>query len=93
MILYILETGRVYGITTALFRETVKTYQIPGESLVIEKGTRVVIPIHSIHHDSKYYPDPEKFDPERFSPEEKAKRPSTTYLPFGDGPRFCIGKY
>ncbi|KAF0748798.1 putative cytochrome P450 6a13 [Aphis craccivora] len=86
------ETGRVYGITTALFRETVKTYQIPGESLVIEKGTRVVIPIHSIHHDSKYYPDPEKFDPERFSPEEKAKRPSTTYLPFGDGPRFCIGK-
>ncbi|KAE9535944.1 hypothetical protein AGLY_007845 [Aphis glycines] len=86
------ETGRMYGITTALFRETVKTYQIPGESLVIEKGTKVIIPIYSIHHDSKYYPDPETFDPERFSPEEKAKRPSTTYLPFGDGPRFCIGK-
>uniref|UniRef100_A0A2H8TQ99 Cytochrome P450 6a2 n=1 Tax=Melanaphis sacchari TaxID=742174 RepID=A0A2H8TQ99_9HEMI len=86
------ETGRMYGVTSALFREAVKTYTIPGESLVIEKGTKVMIPIHSIHHDPKYYPDPYTFDPERFSPEEKSKRPSATYLPFGDGPRFCIGK-
>jgi cytochrome P450 family 6 len=83
----------MYGVTSALFRETVKTYHVPGDSLVIEKGTKVMIPLHSIHHDPKYYPDPYTFDPERFSPEEKAKRPSTTYLPFGDGPRFCIGKY
>jgi len=46
-----------------------------------------------MHYDTKYYTDPEKFIPERFSAEEKAKRPSGIYLPFGDGPRICIGTY
>ncbi|KAE9541555.1 hypothetical protein AGLY_003546 [Aphis glycines] len=86
------ETGRMYAVTNALFREAVNTYHVPGGKLVIEKGTKIMIPFHSIHHDPKYYPDPYTFDPQRFSPEEKAKRPSGTYFPFGDGPRFCIGK-
>ncbi|XP_026815293.1 probable cytochrome P450 6a13 [Rhopalosiphum maidis] len=86
------ETERMYVVTNALFREAVKTYNVPNDSLVIEKGTKIMIPVNSIHHDPKYYPDPYTFDPERFSPEEKAKRQSGIYLPFGDGPRFCIGK-
>ncbi|XP_025205425.1 probable cytochrome P450 6a13 [Melanaphis sacchari] len=86
------ETERMYSATNALFREAVKTYHVPGDSLVIEKGTKIMIPFNSIHRDPKYYPDPLTFDPQRFSPEEKAKRQSGTYLPFGDGPRFCIGK-
>jgi cytochrome P450 family 6 len=60
---------------------------------VLEKGIRTVIPILALHHDPKYYPDPERFDPERFSEEEKAKRHHYVYLPFGEGPRICIGKY
>lgn len=75
-----------------LFREVTQDYQVPGESLVIEKGTKVLIPTYAIHHDHEYYPDPETFDPERFTAEEKAKRPNGTYIPFGDGPRICIGK-
>ncbi|XP_001952450.1 probable cytochrome P450 6a13 [Acyrthosiphon pisum] len=86
------ETERMYVVTNALFREAVKTYHVPGDTLVIEKGTKIMIPIYSIHHDPTYYPEPYIFDPQRFSPEEKAKRQSSTYLPFGDGPRFCIGK-
>ncbi|XP_022170501.1 cytochrome P450 6a2-like [Myzus persicae] len=86
------ETERMYLVTNALFREALKTYQVPGESLIIEKGTKIMIPVNSIHHDPKYYPDPYTFDPQRFSSEEKVKRQSSTYLPFGDGPRFCIGK-
>lgn len=41
--------------------------------------------------DSNYYPDPAKFDPERFSDENKISIDPFTYLPFGAGPRLCIG--
>ncbi|XP_059607444.1 probable cytochrome P450 9f2 [Phlebotomus argentipes] len=52
---------------------------------------KFVIPTHAIQHDAKYFPDPEKFDPERFSDENKGKIIPGTYLPFGIGPRNCIG--
>lgn len=66
-------------------------YKIPGCDLVLPKGTHVNISVLGMHHDPDYYPDPEKFDPERFSEENKRDRPQFTYLPFGDGPRICIG--
>jgi len=72
-------------------RETTKTYTLPDKSLVIEKGQKIFVPMFSIHRDPKYYPDPLKFDPERFSVEQKSQRPNGTYMPFGDGPRLCIG--
>ncbi|XP_047984816.1 probable cytochrome P450 6a18, partial [Leguminivora glycinivorella] len=65
---------------------------IPGsDPFKITKGTSVLIPVTSIQKDPKYYPDPEKFDPERFSAEEMAKRPKFTFMPFGEGPKKCIG--
>nr|ATB55048.1 cytochrome P450 6CY19 [Aphis gossypii] len=88
----LLETMRKHSGVIVLFREATKTYPVPGQSLVIEKGQKIIIPTYSFHHDPKYYPDPDIFDPERFSPEEKAKRLNATELFFGDGPRFCIGK-
>lgn len=88
---YISETLRKVNGTIILFRIATKTYQVPNSSLVIEKGQQIIIPNYSIHHDPKYYPNPDVFDPERFSLEEKSKRPSGTELLFGDGPRFCIG--
>jgi hypothetical protein len=72
-------------------RECTKTYKIPDTDIVLEKGILTVIPILALHHDPKYYPDPERFDPERFSEEEKTKRHHYVYLPFGEGPRICIG--
>lgn len=50
-----------------------------------------MIPIYGFHHDPKYFPEPEKFDPERFSDENKGDIDPDTYLPFGIGPRNCIG--
>lgn len=63
---------------------------MPNSSLIIEKGQKIIIPINSLHRDPKYFADPEVFDPERFS-EEKRKQLNGIYLPFGDGPRICIG--
>ena len=49
--------------------------------VVLEKGMPTVIPIYALHHDSKYYPDPERYDPERFNENEKKKRHHYVYLP------------
>lgn len=73
-------------------RVVTQPYTIPGTSTEIEKGVRVVIPVYAIHHDPRYYPEPDRFDPERFGDKAKASRPPYTYLPFGEGPRNCIGK-
>nr|WCC58070.1 cytochrome P450 [Pharsalia antennata] len=85
------ETLRKYAPLNFITRECVEDYKVPGEDVVIEKGTRILIPVRGIHYDEEYYPDPQKFDPDRFTEEEKRKRNQYTYLPFGEGPRICIG--
>lgn len=88
-----LEIARMYSITCVLLREATKKYNIPDEPMVIEKGQKIIIPIYNIHNDPKYYPNPHIFNPERFSTEQKFKIMNGTFIPFGDGPRMCIGKY
>lgn len=85
------ETLRKYPILSCLERRATKNYQIPGTDVIIEKDTPVFISMLGMHYDPEYYPDPEKFDPDRFGPDQDKPR-SMSYLPFGDGPRFCLGK-
>ncbi|GJQ64941.1 hypothetical protein Trydic_g7108 [Trypoxylus dichotomus] len=85
------ETLRKYAPLSFLNRKCVNDYKLPGSDIVIEKGTNILISNYGIHHDPEYYPEPSKFDPERFSEENKAKITPYTYLPFGEGPRYCIG--
>uniref|UniRef100_A0A6P4FI45 Probable cytochrome P450 6a14 n=1 Tax=Drosophila rhopaloa TaxID=1041015 RepID=A0A6P4FI45_DRORH len=85
------ETLRKHPIVAQLLRQTNQSYKVPNTELIIEKGTTVIIPIHNIHHDADLYPEPERFDPSRFDPEEVKARHPFSYLPFGDGPRNCIG--
>ena len=51
------------------------------------------IPIARQHYDPQYFPNPEQADPERFSLENRHKIVTYTFLPFGDGPRSCMGMY
>lgn len=74
-----------------LVRTTTKTYVPRNPKYTIEEGTGVLISTLGIHHDPEFYPEPEKFIPERFDEEQIQQRPACTYLPFGDGPRNCIG--
>jgi cytochrome P450 family 6 len=88
----IAETLRKYPPLQVLLRVCTKPYRIPGTDVTIEKGIRTFISVMGLHYDPKYYPDPQRFDPERFSEAEKKKRPQYVYLPFGEGPRICIGE-
>lgn len=89
----ITESLRKYPVIPMLFRECTKEYSIPGTNVTLEKGTTVMIPTFSLHRDEKYYPNPMKFDPSRFFSENKSGKTivEMPYLPFGDGPRNCIG--
>jgi cytochrome P450 len=59
--------------------------------LALPKGRIIGIYTYGVHRSPKYWTDPEKFDPTRFAKEEVKKRPAFAYLPFGGGPRLCIG--
>ena len=75
-----------------LIRKCNSDYTEADTQIIIEKGKTVMISVYNIHHDSEYYPDPEKYDPDRFLPGEVEKRHPCAFLPFGAGPRNCIGK-
>jgi len=86
------ETLRKYPPVQSLMRICTKPYRIPGTDVDLEKDIQIFIPVMGLHYDPKYYPEPERFDPERFSDKEKKNRPQYSYLPFGEGPRICIGE-
>ncbi|XP_050743325.1 uncharacterized protein LOC108030172 [Drosophila biarmipes] len=85
------ETLRKHPVVAHLVRIATKSYVHSSPKYSIEPGTGVMVPILGIHHDPEFYPEPEKFIPERFDEEQIKKRPACAFLPFGAGPRNCIG--
>lgn len=67
------------------------TLKYDDKVINIKKDTMIWIPVIALHKDAKYFPNPEKFDPERFSEENRANINMDAYMPFGLGPRNCIG--
>lgn len=91
------ESQRYFSSVWIIAREAVDDDVIDGHH--IRRGTTVVIPIHHIHHDHRWWPEPETFDPGRFlggpataAGAGRAARPRSAYLPFGGGRRICIGQ-
>lgn len=70
------------------------TYELDnGQKLEIKQGDAVWIPAAGIHNDPKYYANPNDFDPEHFNEEHQDRTQQCTYMPFGIGPRNCIGVF
>ncbi|XP_078609204.1 cytochrome P450 3A29-like [Branchiostoma floridae x Branchiostoma japonicum] len=85
----ILETLRMYPPVSINMRAS--SEEVKLKWLTIPKGMLVGVPILSIHYDPERWPEPYKFIPERFTKEEKEKRGAFDWVPFGSGPRNCIG--
>ncbi|KAK7466673.1 hypothetical protein BaRGS_00037240 [Batillaria attramentaria] len=83
------ETMRLYPSLFVLDRQIAEDMEFGGYH--IKKGWRIAIPAFTIHRDPAIWPDPLKFDPERFTPEARATRHPYAFMPFGLGPRNCIG--
>ncbi|NXP12998.1 CP3AO protein, partial [Thinocorus orbignyianus] len=83
------ETLRLYPVGGRIERVCKKTVEING--VTIPKGMVVTIPVYVMHRDPAYWPEPEEFRPERFSKESKESIDPYIFLPFGAGPRNCIG--
>lgn len=89
---FFLETLRRYPFGPFLNRVCKEEYVIKETGLKLEKGTVVLIPLDGIHYDPTYYKDPDKFEPERFRDGYKNLLNNCVYMPFGLGPRNCIGE-
>ncbi|XP_014476486.1 PREDICTED: cytochrome P450 9e2-like [Dinoponera quadriceps] len=91
------EALRMYPAVLFLDRVCVKEFKLPpalpgDKPHVLKKGSTVWFPVYALHHDPKNFEDPASFRPERFLDEDKMGFNPDAYLPFGIGPRMCIGK-
>ncbi len=83
------EAMRLYPPAPIITRTALQDFQL-GEYR-IPAGTVLIVPIYAVHRHASLWSDPEVFDPDRFSPEATKARHRYAYLPFGAGPRVCIG--
>jgi cytochrome P450 len=83
------ESMRLYPPAHTMSREALAEDEIEGHR--VAKGSVVSIVPWVIHRHRMLWDRPDVFDPERFAPERAAERPRFAYIPFGGGPRICIG--
>uniref|UniRef100_A0A8C8Z1Y9 Thromboxane-A synthase n=1 Tax=Prolemur simus TaxID=1328070 RepID=A0A8C8Z1Y9_PROSS len=85
----IAETLRMYPPAFRFTREAAQDCEVLGQR--IPAGTVLEMAVGALHHDPEHWPSPEIFNPERFTSEARQQRKPFTYLPFGAGPRSCLG--
>ena len=82
------ESLRLYPTAPVIVRDIIEDVEIDGA--FVPAGTIGIIPIYAIHRHRLYWDDPDRFDPDRFAP-DRPKPTRYQFLPFGAGPRICIG--
>jgi cytochrome P450 len=83
------ESMRLYPPVPMMSRQAIADARIDGR--LVRAGTSVLLPIYAIHRHTKRWENPDEFDPTRFAPEREKSIPRYQYMPFGAGPRICIG--
>jgi cytochrome P450 len=84
------EAMRLYPPAALIVRAARRDVVLDGER--IRAGSTVYIPVYAVHRHEKLWNDPDRFDPSRFEPEAAKARDRCSYLPFGAGPRICVGQ-
>ncbi|XP_039312609.1 probable cytochrome P450 6a14 [Solenopsis invicta] len=85
------EALRLHRPLPILNRICTEEIDLPTVNIRVPKGTLITIPMLGLHRDPSIYPDPNKFDPERFNADKVKERHPYAFIPFGEGPRNCIG--
>ena len=85
----VMESMRIFPPVAAVGREAVAPFALGPHQ--VRTGDRVIVPIYALHHHSLLWEEPARFDPERFSPDAVRGRHRFAWMPFGAGPRICIG--
>ncbi len=83
------ESMRLYPPAGGVTRAPIEDIALGG--YVVPAGVSIAVSSYAMHRDPEFFTDPLKFNPERFSPERESQIPKYAYLPFGAGPRVCIG--
>ena len=83
------ESMRLYPPAPIMSRQSIVDTDLGG--IPIKAGTQIIIPIYAIQRHRRYWSNPDFFEPGRFARDNEAKIPRYHYMPFGAGPRICIG--
>ncbi|CAH0696637.1 unnamed protein product [Spodoptera exigua] len=85
------ETLRYFSIAALIQRTVEEEITVKDGSITLPVGTSLVIPIHNLHRDPRFWEDPHRVMPERFLPENVKKRDPNAFVPFSLGPMDCLG--
>ena len=85
------ESMRLYPPAYLMSREAIRDVELGG--MPVKRGTIVMVNTFGMHHRADLFPEPDAFRPERFLGDAEKSVPKSAYLPFGGGPRVCIGNH
>jgi len=85
------EAMRLYPPSYSLLRQALRDVEI--SNYLVPKGYYALIPVYMLHRNPHAFPNPEQFNPNRFTPEREKDLPRGVYMPFGGGPRVCMGNH